>query len=40
MNLKNNKGELSVTHLKEAAEVVLKTVVSRIPKIERKVKKL
>jgi len=33
-------GELFITHLKEAVEVPSKTVVSGIPKIERKIKKL
>jgi hypothetical protein len=40
LNSRNNVGELSVTHLEEAAEAASKIVLSGIPKIERKIKKL
>jgi hypothetical protein len=40
LNSKNNVGELSVPHPKETAEVASKTMLSGIPKIERKIRKL
>jgi len=40
IELKNNMGESSIPHPKQAAEAASKTVVPGIPKIERKIKKL